>query len=180
MKKYLVRWLPLLLIGALLLSGCAAAPAVERGTVTEVAPEETLATFVLIEEDPTEEATEEPTEEALPEDGHYTSKEEVVEYILTYGHLPDNFISKKEAKAQGWDGSAKTLRKLFPGMSIGGDHFGNYENLLPQKKGRRYTECDINFNGKSRGAERIVFSNDGLIYYTGDHYATFELLYGEE
>ena len=67
----------------------------------------------------------------------------------------------------------------YPGNT--GDYFGNYEGLLPEKKGRKYTECDIDTLGaKSRGAKRIIFSNDGLIYYTDDHYESFELLYGEE
>lgn len=65
-------------------------------------------------------------------------------------------------------------------MSIGGDRFGNREGLLPTAKGRKYYECDIDFDGTYRGAKRIVYSNDGLIYYTEDHYESFELLYGEE
>lgn len=182
MKKHLTRWLPLLLAAVLLLSGCMAEPApVIRAPST--APEtstETIASIPLIEDDDTPDETENPRRMGLSEDGIYTSKEEVAAFIYLYHRLPDNFISKKEAKAQGWDGSAKTLWNYFPGMSIGGDYFGNYEEILPKKDGRRYTECDINFNGKSRGAERIVFSNDGLIYYTDDHYESFELLFGEE
>ena len=100
-------------------------------------------------------------------------------YIETYGHLPSNYITKKEAQALGLEGGS--LEPYAPGKCIGGTHFGNYEGLLPEADGREYTECDINTLGKdSRGAERIVFSNDGLIYYTGDHYQSFELLYGEE
>ena len=73
------------------------------------------------------------------------------------------------------------MEKYSPGMAIGGGRFGNYEGLLPEADGRSYTECDIDTNGaSSRGAKRIVFSNDGLIYYTEDHYESFELLYGEE
>ena len=127
---------------------------------------------------PEEEITEEPT---LSEDGTYTSKDEVAEYLYLYGHLPSNFITKKEAKKLGWVSSEGNLDEVAPGMSIGGDYFGNYEGLLPMKKGRTYTECDIDTRGaKSRGAKRIVFSNDGLVYYTDDHYETFTLLYGEE
>ena len=97
----------------------------------------------------------------------------------TYDHLPDNFITKKEAQALGWPGGS--LEPYAPGKCIGGSRFGNYEGLLPEKEGRTYTECDIDTLGaESRGAKRIVFSNDGLIYYTGDHYESFELLYGEE
>ena len=115
----------------------------------------------------------------LPEDGSYTTKEDVALYIHTYGHLPDNFITKKEAQNLGWPGG--DLEPYAPGMCIGGSRFGNYEGLLPEAEGRTYTECDIDTLGaKSRGAKRIVFSNDGLIYYTGDHYESFELLYGGE
>ena len=115
----------------------------------------------------------------LQEDGVYTSRDEVAQYIFTYGHLPSNFITKKEAKALGWEGGG--LEPYAPGKCIGGSRFGNYEGLLPEKEGRVYTECDIDTLGAdSRGAKRIVFSNDGLIYYTEDHYESFELLYGEE
>lgn len=116
----------------------------------------------------------------LSEDGTYTSKEEVAEYIYLYEHLPDNFITKKEAKALGWVSSEGNLGQVAPGKSIGGDYFGNFEGNLPEKKGREYHECDIDSDGGYRGAKRIVYSNDGLIYYTEDHYETFELLYGEE
>ena len=118
-------------------------------------------------------------EAALPEDGVYTSKEDVALYLHIYGRLPDNFITKKEAEALGWEGGS--LEPYAPGKCIGGNRFGNYEGLLPEAKGRSYTECDIDTLGADRrGAKRIVFSNDGLIYYTEDHYASFELLYGEE
>lgn len=116
---------------------------------------------------------------ALDESGSYTSKEDVALYIHLYGHLPDNFITKKEAQQLGWEGGS--LEPYAPGKCIGGSHFGNYEGILPEKEGRSYTECDIDTLGADkRGAKRIVFSNDGLIYYTEDHYETFELLYGEE
>ena len=116
---------------------------------------------------------------AMREDGAYSSKEEVAQYIHEYGHLPFNYITKKEAEKLGWEGGS--LEPYAPGKVIGGGRFGNYEGLLPEKKGRLYTECDIDTVGKkSRGGKRIVFSNDGLIYYTGDHYESFTLLYGEE
>lgn len=118
-------------------------------------------------------------EALLDEDGTYDSKEDVALYIHQYGCLPSNYISKKDAQALGWEGGS--VEKYAPGKCIGGARFGNYEGLLPEKKGRTYTECDIDTLGrKSRGAKRIVFSNDGLIYYTEDHYESFELLYGEE
>lgn len=119
------------------------------------------------------------TEEAVIDpDGSYTTKEDVALYIHTYGTLPSNFITKDEAQALGWEGGG--LDDYAEGKCIGGDYFGNYEGLLPEAEGREYTECDIDTLGASkRGAKRIVFSNDGLIYYTEDHYETFELLYGE-
>lgn len=121
-----------------------------------------------------------PEETALDEDGTYTSKEEVAAYLNTYGHLPDNFITKKEAQALGWDSKEGNLGEVAPGKSIGGDYFGNYEGRLPDADGREYHECDIDSTGSYRGAKRLVYSNDGLIYYTEDHYETFELMYGEE
>ena len=89
--------------------------------------------------------------------------------------LPDNFITKKEAQALGWSGG--DLSRYAPGKSIGGDYFGNYENRLPRAKGRRYTECDCNYTGGRRGEERVIFSNDGLVFYTADHYNTFTQLF---
>jgi hypothetical protein len=127
--------------------------------------------------------TEQPTEAVIAptvtEDGVYDSKEEVALYIHLYGHLPSNYITKKEAEALGWSGG--DLRPYAPGKCIGGSHFGNYEGLLPDKEGRSWTECDIDtMNASKRGAKRIIFSNDGLIYYTEDHYEHFEKLYGKE
>ena len=122
-------------------------------------------------------ATSPPAE--LDENGSYNSKDDVALYIHTFGHLPPNYITKKQAQDLGWSGGS--LEKYAPGKSIGGTRFGNYEGLLPEAPGRFYTECDIDTQGKSkRGAKRIVFSNDGLIYYTDDHYESFTLLYGEE
>ena len=117
--------------------------------------------------------------QTIDKNGSYTSKDDVALYIHTYGELPKNFISKKQAERLGWDGGS--LEPYAPGKSIGGSYFGNYEGKLPKKKGRTYYECDIDTKGKrSRGPKRIVYSTDGLIYYTPDHYETFELLYGEE
>lgn len=112
-------------------------------------------------------------------DGTYTSAADVAAYLNEFGRLPGNFITKKQAEKLGWEGGS--LEPYAPGKCIGGDYFGNYEGLLPEKEGREYRECDIDTLGKrKRGAKRIIYSNDGLIYYTSDHYATFTLLYGEE
>ena len=117
------------------------------------------------------------TSASIEENGTYTSKEEVALYLHTYGRLPDNFMTKKEAEAAGWVSKEGNLWEVAPGMSIGGSRFGNYEENLPDAEGRIWYECDINFDGTYRGTERIVYSSDGLIYYTGDHYETFEQLY---
>jgi len=122
-------------------------------------------------------APEESSQAPPDEDGSYTTPEDVALYLHTYGHLPPNFIRKNDARAQGWDNSKGNLQDVCPGMSIGGDRFGNFEGLLPDAEGRRWTECDVNYHGGFRGAERIVFSNDGLIYYTDDHYESFTQLY---
>ncbi len=124
-------------------------------------------------------SSEEPASDkvSVTEDGEYTSKDEVALYIHLYDHLPDNYITKKDAEALGWNSKEGNLWDVAPGKSIGGSYFGNYEGLLPEKKGRDYHECDIDYNGGRRNAKRIVFSDDGLIYYTEDHYESFEQLY---
>ena len=117
-------------------------------------------------------------EATIDEFGAYTSKDDVCAYLIAYGHLPENFMTKNDARDLGWSGGG--LDDYAYGKCIGGDRFGNYEGLLPESGGRDYTECDIDTLHKdSRGAKRIVFSNDGLIYYTDDHYESFTLLYGE-
>lgn len=122
-----------------------------------------------------------PEEEAavIDEDGTYNSVEDVSLYLHTYDHLPENYITKSEARNLGWTGGS--VEQVAPGCAIGGDHFGNREGILPAAQGRSYYECDIGTIGESsRGAKRLVYSDDGLIYYTEDHYETFTLLYGEE
>lgn len=111
----------------------------------------------------------------VSEDGAYTSPEEVAAYIDEFDKLPENFISKSEAEDLGWVSSEGNLWEVAEGMSIGGDYFGNYEGLLPEED--EYREADVNYDGGFRGAERIIFSDDGDIYYTDDHYESFEQLY---
>ena len=121
---------------------------------------------------PAEEKTEE--EPFVVQDGEYSDKEHVAAYLREFGRLPSNYITKKEAQALGWVSTLGNLWEVAPGKSIGGDRFGNYEGQLPTAKGRKYTECDIDYSGGIRNAKRIIFSNDGLIFYTEDHYTTFE------
>lgn len=134
---------------------------------------------VLTEGDRDETQPSEEEEPSIDEDGWYYGAEDVALYLHTYGHLPENFITKDEARDLGWEGGS--VERFKDGAAIGGDKFGNREGVLPKASGRQYYECDIDTNGEnSRGAKRIVYSNDGLIYYTEDHYETFTLLYGEE
>ena len=110
----------------------------------------------------------------VEEGGRYDAMEEVAIYLTFFEELPENYLTKKEAQALGWESRKGNLWDVAYGCSIGGDRFGNYEGLLPDAKGRKWTECDIDFDGRYRNSKRIVFSNDGLIYYTGDHYETFD------
>ena len=191
-KKWLQYFLASLLVFVLSLTGCGAVQEKDDENAGDAAVNKTVesGSDTLSENDnedigdtavnktlesepdaPPEEETAEPSE-----DGTYSSKDDVAQYIYIYGHLPSNFITKKEAEKLGWQGGS--LDPFAPGKCIGGSHFGNYEGLLPEKEGRTYTECDIDTLGADkRGAKRIVFSNDGLIYYTEDHYESFELLY---
>jgi guanyl-specific ribonuclease Sa len=146
-------------------------------TVTDDAEQENQEDLQQIEAEPESEieADTEPEEEtpAIDEDGSYTTKEDVALYIHTYGRLPSNFITKKEAEKLGWSGGS--LEPYAPGKCIGGSYFGNYEGILPDGD---YKECDIDTLGqKKRGAKRIIYSDDGRIYYTDDHYESFTQLY---
>ena len=173
MKKKLAFLLALLLSFSLL-AGCYVP--VETAEPAQTEFHDTQPTAAETEVVTTEAETTETTELYIDPYGSYTTKEDVALYIHLYGELPLNFMTKKQARELGWEGGS--LEPVAPGMCIGGDWFGNYEGLLPED--REYTECDIDTLGKkSRGAKRIVFSDDGLIYYTEDHYESFELLYGE-
>ena len=171
-------------IMALSLGGCvitkpAPEPAVIPVTEAEPEEEEKPAPEEGGEEEPRPEIGFEVLDDAEKIDygGVYTSREDVGLYLYIYGELPPNFMTKKEARALGWTGGS--LEDYAPGYCIGGDYFGNNEGILPEGS---YHECDIDtlYSRKGRGAKRIVYSDDGRIYYTEDHYETFVLLYGEE
>lgn len=138
--------------------------------VTAESPEETPAEALQDEATPADEVSE--TTDTVGEHTYYYDVDHVVLYLDTYGHLPENYITKDEARALGWEGGSVEVYQ--EGAAIGGDRFGNREELLPEQTGRSYTECDINTDGAdSRGAERLIFSNDGLYFYTSDHYVSF-------
>ena len=182
MKKKLPLWLSALLLVAVILVNGMGGEAPEGSVLPTDGIETILQTEAaeVNQTDDTEIVRTEATEpEQIDENGWFYSAELVALYLKTYGHLPENFITKEEARKLGWEGGS--VEAYAPGYAIGGDKFGNREGLLPTAKGRQYYECDIDTDGEdSRGAKRIVFSNDGLIYYTSDHYESFTLLYGEE
>lgn len=118
-----------------------------------------------------------PASTHVDESGTYTSKDEVALYVHEYGHLPSNYISKTKARKAGWDSSEGNLQEVCPGKSIGGSRFYDEDAQLPAADGRTWTECDIDYEGGFRGSKRVIFSNDGLVYYTDDHYQTFTRIF---
>ncbi len=175
-KKKIAALIALLLAGLLLLTGCSEV----LQAVTEILPEVTEALPVAPEAPAKEQAdeaarapAEKPAGAPAEEQGPIIEPQAIADYLFAHGELPDNFITKAEAQALGWDSSRNYLSDVAPGKSIGGDRFGNYEGQLPKKKGRTFRECDCNYTGGKRGGERIVYSNDGHVWYTGDHYETF-------
>ena len=188
----------LILILLLLTAGCAPRPALndfadlpaangpsatEEPTIAPMDNSLILLTDAPQQETPAPTATPKPTarqtQSPVTYGEDYDDKDRVALYLHLYGELPPHFITKEEARRLGWNNGEVEYYRT--GAAIGGDIFGNYQGLLPKKKGRKYYECDIGTVGKrARGAKRIIWSNDGLIYYTGDHYESFTLLYGEE
>ena len=160
----------------------ASAAAQDSPAVESVAsePEEASVTKPTVISEPEPEESSEPEEPAVLEDDEYYTPEDVALYLHLYGHLPSNYITKEDAQDAGWVSSKGNLWKVTDHKVIGGSRFGNYEGSLPTAKGRKYYECDVNYYGGYRGEERLVYSNDGLIYYTDDHYNTFTLLYDKD
>ena len=160
MKKLTALWLSLLMAFGTL-TGCSVDLQLTGGEDGKTA---SITTQYAETETQTPEAV------SVTEDGQYDTRDEVAAYLTAYGRLPSNYITKKQAQALGWEGGS--LEPYAPGCSIGGDRFGNYEGALPDGS---YHECDLNTMGADkRGAERLVYSTDGRIYYTADHYETFE------
>ena len=191
MRNIQTRILALLLAALMLLSLTACGEEI-AGLTEEDFSEPGITETTVSEETPGEpeisESTETPeapkadtgtSDSAVTEGAYYYDLEHVVLYLDRYGVLPDNYITKDEARELGWEGGS--VENYLDGAAIGGDRFGNREGLLPEAAGRSYTECDIDTDGQtSRGAKRLVFSNDGLYFYTEDHYETFDELYVTE
>ena len=110
-------------------------------------------------------------------DGPIIDPQSIADYIFAHGELPENFLTKREAQNLGWDSRYNYVSDVAPGMSIGGDRFGNYEGALPKVQGRQYYEADCWYTGGKRNAYRVIYSNDGHVWYTEDHYQTFTELF---
>src|SRR5699024_1620265 len=104
----------------------------------------------------------------------YTEAQELVDYLETFGELPPNFVTKKEARELGWNANEGNIWEVARDASVRGDYFRNYEELLPEGEDREYHEADVNYEGGHRNAKRLIYSNDGLYFYTEDHYKSFE------
>jgi chromosome segregation ATPase len=112
----------------------------------------------------------------------YTSFDGVASYIHKYGKLPDNYITKGQAEVAGWS-PGKNVNYFTPGKSLGGDIFLNLPDRttgirpLPSKESRIWYEADINYTEGTRKnfSERILYSNDGLIYKSHNHYEDLPL-----
>lgn len=110
-------------------------------------------------------------------DGPIVDPRSIADWLFAHNmRLPGNFITKKQAQALGWE-SGKNLSDVAPGKSLGGDYFGNYQGKLPTGKGISYREADCYYTKGRRNAYRIIYSSDGRVWYTEDHYNTFEELF---
>jgi len=101
-----------------------------------------------------------------------TEENKVISYVKENHRLPEYYITKSEAKKQGWNPSQGNLCEVLPGKAIGGDYFGNREGRLP--KDEKYFEADVNYSCGNRNADRIIFTKNGDVYLTKDHYRSFE------
>ncbi len=101
-----------------------------------------------------------------------TEERKVISYVKQNHRLPEYYITKNEARKQGWNPSKGNLCEVLPGKAIGGDKFGNREGRLPD--GEKYFEADVNYHCGSRKADRIIFTENGDVYLTKNHYKSFE------
>ena len=163
-RNKLFRLFVILLAAVLVLSACGAnALEIAKKKKNTATPVATAVTTPAPTAKPAPTATPGPMDEA----------QRIADYIFAHGRLPNNFITKKQARSLGWDSAVNYVSDVAPGMSIGGDKFGNYEGRLPKVQGRKYYECDCWYTGGKRNAYRIIYSNDGHVWYTEDHYNTF-------
>lgn len=98
---------------------------------------------------------------------------DAVLYFMKEKELPSYYVDKVTAGKAGWRDWKGNLNDVLPGKMIGGDIYRNIEGKLPYSQGRIWYEADINYERGYRNRQRILYSNDGLIFVTYDHYETF-------
>ncbi len=171
-RNKLTVLLVILLTAALLLTSCtASALETAKKKKNRTTPTVTVAATAAPAATPTAAPTAVPEPTATP--GPLDEAQRIADYIFENGKLPNNFITKREARTLGWDSSWNYVSDVAPGMSIGGDYFGNYEKQLPVVENRLYYEADCFYHGGKRNQYRIIYSNDCHVWFTGDHYQTF-------
>ena len=92
--------------------------------------------------------------------------------LMLKNDFPDYYILKEEALTKGWK-PGKWLSNFVPEKMIISGRYYNDNQHLPQSVGRVWYEADINYKSGKRNGQRILWSNDGLIFVTYDHYETF-------
>ena len=167
-----VRLFVILLAAVLLLSSCAAS-ALETARSKKKKSSPNVAVTAVTMTAPVLTAGPEAASEATSVPGPMETAQELADYIFEHGGLPENFVTKNQAQDMGWKTKYRNVGDISPGLAIGGDYFGNYEKKLPVVKGRKYYEADCFYQGGPRNEYRIIFSNDGHVWYTEDHYNTF-------
>lgn len=117
--------------------------------------------------------------DAVEESGLYTTRDSVAAYLCKFDKLPSNYVDKNEGKSLYESKTGNTFEKwnfnpwTTLGVMIGGDVFDNREVLLPNGS---YREADVDYSAKNRGTKRLIYQSDCVIYYTADHYETFNKL----
>lgn len=116
----------------------------------------------------------------VDENNEYNDYLSVIAYIYYFKKLPNNYLTKSQAKKLGWKGSGNVwANDSLKGKNIGGDTFNNYEQILPIANDNTYIELDVNCSNGSRGKYRIVYNRYTFdIYYTDDHYNSFTYMIG--
>ena len=175
-RNKLLRAFVLLLTAVMLLTACSANALETARSKKKKSTPTPVITLAPTAEPAQVDETEAPAEPTA-EPGPMEAAQELADYLFEHGELPENFITKKEAERMGWKTTYRYVSDLGPGITIGGDYFGNYEQKLPAVKGRKYAEADCYYQGGPRNEYRIIYSNDGHVWYTGDHYNTFIELY---
>jgi len=168
-RNRIIRLFVLLLAAILLLSSCSAG-AQESAKKKNASP-----TAAVTAAGAAETPTPMPGPTATP--GPLEAAQELADYLFEHGELPENFVTKKMAMEMGWQTIYLNPGDIEPGLTIGGDYFGNYERRLPYVKGRKYYEADCFYQGGKRNEYRIIYSSDGHVWYTEDHYNTFTELF---